>query len=404
MTRWALIALLVIVGCSGDKGKDSGHPATAAPAAPRDARPATSDAGASRALSPARPRSGKVDLASYKKELARGRKLAKAGKHDAAIAAFEKALEAKPRDATANSEISWAALQAGDLDRAERAARAAVRDGKTAQVRAASLYNLGLILEKLEKKPEAVTALERSFAMRPNDTVERKLFDLTNRDAGQHPRTAMAGPMTLKKLCESAALDVMNSQYPDKPIYEPDCVGSAVLRGADGKDLTLTLPAPYREVQIRVVASLIHDETEEQPDHHETCYLAIGTKAGWYTTKLLDYQDDCTDAMAFELARGPDLPSGTPTIEVRTRYRAEREELNGRKQTEEKEGIRYCAIGSSGVASCVPNITTSERENGALEHAASVSFDGATIVIVGRDGKLPYWGKKALGSFPVSFP
>lgn len=403
MARWAWIAVLVVVGCSGHKDKKSG-PAATAPAAPRDARPATMDAGASRALSPAKPHNVKVDVASYKKELSRGRKLAKAGKHAEAIAAFDKALEAKPRDATANSEISWAALKTGDLDRAERAARASVRDGKTAKLRAASLYNLGLILEKRGKKPEAVTALQRSFALRPNDTVKNKLFELTRRNADQRPRIPMEGPITLKKLCESAAWDVMIYQYPDKPIYEPECVGSAVLRGANGKDQTLALPAPYRAVQIRVVESLVHDETEEQPDHHEVCYLAIRTDAGWYATKLLHYQDDCTDDMAFELSRGPALPSGTPTIQVRTRYRDEWEDLNTGKHVIEKEGIRYCAIGPSGAASCVPNITTSERDNGVLEHAATVSFDGTTIVVKGKDDKVPRWAKNELGSFPVSFP
>src|SRR5438309_158008 len=55
-----------------------------------------------------------------------GRKLEQRGKHAEAIAAYEEYLKAAPDDPVASGELGFAALQAKDLDKAEKATRHAI--------------------------------------------------------------------------------------------------------------------------------------------------------------------------------------------------------------------------------------------------------------------------------------
>src|SRR5215470_8030107 len=93
------------------------------------------------------------------KLLDKGRKLEQQGKHAEAIAAYEEYLKAAPDDPVANGELGFAALQARDLDKAEKATRLAIAHARVGsfprdragRARGAALFNLGLIQEAQNK-------------------------------------------------------------------------------------------------------------------------------------------------------------------------------------------------------------------------------------------------------------
>ena len=139
--------------------------------------------------------------------LASGRKLAAAGKHKEAIAAYEKYLAVAPDDEVFNAELGWSAFQLKDYVRAEAATRRAIKNGKDpgyrtdpqARPKGAALYNLGLILDAQGKRADAAQALVDSLAARPSKVVREKLqeLDATRAAAVDALKPAnLAGPFT----------------------------------------------------------------------------------------------------------------------------------------------------------------------------------------------------------------
>src|ERR1043166_7249251 len=61
----------------------------------------------------------------------------------AAIASFNAALEARPMDLRATSELSWAHVVAGEFDAAALAANEVVHESRDPQLLAMAFYNLG---------------------------------------------------------------------------------------------------------------------------------------------------------------------------------------------------------------------------------------------------------------------
>ena len=158
---------------TGSGGSAAGSGATAAP---------TVDAGAGRAANakPSAPPAAAVTKearATYRKQLDAGRKLAKATKWPEAIAAFEAALVAVPGDDRALSELSFAAMNAGDAAKARDAGKRAVLAATEPKIKAAALYNLGRV-EELQQPSLAATLYRQSLALRPNKIVEKRLADL----------------------------------------------------------------------------------------------------------------------------------------------------------------------------------------------------------------------------------
>ncbi|HEY0250601.1 MAG TPA: tetratricopeptide repeat protein [Kofleriaceae bacterium] len=91
---------------------------------------------------------------------------------------FEAALKVLDGDARALSELGWSAMNAGDFAKAKLADEAAVRAAVDPKVEAASLYNLGLVQERLGDTLGALRSLTRSVALRPNKTVGDELAKL----------------------------------------------------------------------------------------------------------------------------------------------------------------------------------------------------------------------------------
>jgi hypothetical protein len=113
----------------------------------------------------------------YDAAIAEGNKLLDKGKARDAMAAFQKAVDARPGDARALSELSAAAVAASDWDTAADAAQKSI-DGPGAppKVVAASYYNLGRAHEARAKFAEARAAYAASLKLRPDEVVRHHLL------------------------------------------------------------------------------------------------------------------------------------------------------------------------------------------------------------------------------------
>ncbi len=114
----------------------------------------------------------------YAARLRAGRTHAKAKRWGEAVAEFEAALVAIPMDDRALSELGWAAFQAGDHVKAEKANADSVRVSSQPELKAASLYNLGRVAEARGDRDRAAALYADSLVLRPNKTVVKRLVAL----------------------------------------------------------------------------------------------------------------------------------------------------------------------------------------------------------------------------------
>jgi len=173
--RTILAALLLLVGC-GKKNEEQpkAAPGAIAEASLRDAAPKERPPAQAKRPEPIPPEKRR----EYAGHLRAGRAHAKGKRWGEAVGEFEKALAAVPMDDRALSELGWAALQAGDVDKAEKANADAVRVSSTPEVKAASLYNLGRVAEAKSDKDRAAALYADSLVLRPNKTVVKRLVAL----------------------------------------------------------------------------------------------------------------------------------------------------------------------------------------------------------------------------------
>src|SRR4051812_33150108 len=157
-----LVAMLIAAGWVGTaEAKD------AAPVTTKAAAPAT-----------AAKKITKAEQRRYRAALRAGRSKLKKKDAKGAVASFEAALVAVPDDARALSELGFAAFLAGDLVKARQATERSIAAAGDPKLRAASMYNLGRILEAQGKKDDAVEIYRRSLALRPNAIVRDRLVKL----------------------------------------------------------------------------------------------------------------------------------------------------------------------------------------------------------------------------------
>ena len=125
----------------------------------------------------------------------------------AAMQAFGRAVELRPQSAQALSELGWAAFLAGDLSRAEQARIAAASLSTcTEHQRAASLYNLGRVVEARGDIRGAVKAYTDSLTYRASNVVLSRLAQIDPQAAAAadplRPQP-MSGPFSsLAAYCE----------------------------------------------------------------------------------------------------------------------------------------------------------------------------------------------------------
>lgn len=329
-------SLLLCVGAATVAGRAAAAPP--APSAPLVKKaPASGPAAAPTGVPAAAddPRAGVLVRDARK---AQGR-----GDHAAAMRLFEQALLLRRDDAALQSDLGWSALQAGDLARAESATRAAIAGETRPALRAASLYNLGRILEARGNRAGAIQAYRESLTLRPHAVVQRQLATLDPAAAAaQSPLRpqAMVGPLaTMRDVCGS-----IHGATPPASCSTPDAVRQSVAQPA----------APFRGVTLLSAGDI-------------DCYLIVQLATGFYRSR----QGIACDEPGFlefqvqELAVRALLPGGMQAVLSwkSTRYTREPVEIDdgaghtvSRNATVDDgtEGEQWiCGVGNSGVPSCV---------------------------------------------------
>ncbi len=154
------------------------------------------------AKAPLSPAERKAVLAA----LGAGRKKSLAKDYEGALVAYDRALAIAPDDATVLAEVGWAALQSGDLARAEDANRRALLHALDPKLRAQILYNAGRVAEAKSDPAAARTAYAASLALRENAAVRRRLAAVSASKTGSGEASpslpCAAGAATSKALCD----------------------------------------------------------------------------------------------------------------------------------------------------------------------------------------------------------
>ena len=304
--------------------------------------------------------------AAYKTALLEGRAHVTAKAYPAAITAFEAALSAAPNDARALSELGWAAFLAKDLPKARHATEASLAGTASPKLQAASLYNLGRILEAETHPDDAVDAYRRSLELRPNATVAARLKTLAPSSAPVDALTptTLDGPITsIAAWCKTD--DEPETCAPAKPDM-PEFAAAVAIDHA---------PAPWTSV------SVFEHGIEGQ------CALVIRTTAGLFVEpsfaecRVMGGRWDRSISTA--TAKLEDLVAGgAPELVVRWRV----EEMfndTGAFDSEDaaddfmvlfevtEDLVTVCALDTKAVPSCTPAIV--------LKHDESYSITGGTL-------------------------
>lgn len=169
-------ALLLLVACKGGEkkeGAEAGKPVPVATAGNDAAGPVKPPEKAKRP-EPIPPEKRREYLA----RLRAGRSHARGKRWGEAVTEFEAALAAVPMDDRALSELGWAAFQAGDHEKAEKANADSVRVSSQPDLKAASLYNLGRVAEARDDKERAAALYADSLVLRFNKAVVKRLVAL----------------------------------------------------------------------------------------------------------------------------------------------------------------------------------------------------------------------------------
>jgi tetratricopeptide (TPR) repeat protein len=187
-------------------------------------------------------------LRAWSKAMREGRARFRSKEYAAAQRAFDEARRLRPEDAATLSELGWAAFNAGDMARAEEATRASLARTSTANVRGATLYNLGRIEEAKGAKERALEAYEQSLRARPNATVLARVRSLeaTRADALLPLRfDAAEGPFSsANAFCEKARVTPAN---PDEQRVRCDAERTTLWTSDDTLP-SLGAKAPYERV------------------------------------------------------------------------------------------------------------------------------------------------------------
>jgi hypothetical protein len=271
---------------------------------------------------------GKPAGESYDAALSRGRELVKTKQYKGAIAAFQAALVATPGDARAQSELGWAAFRAGDLDLAQDATRKSIDAASDPKVKAASLYNLGRILEARGDAKAAGDAYRESLQLRPNRVVDSRLAAL---GAGGTAET----------------LD-------PRPLQGPSRLPAGVEpRDLEGPTKLATPAAPFEAVEVR---------TQGDADY-SAAQLAIKTHAGWFVSEEFLQQ---SAAQMWGSIKELTVDRGVLKV-VYTQGWVGRDfdDENGSYAIESDSTlVVVCGVGRSGKPSCTPPVTMSTTSVG----------------------------------------
>lgn len=295
---------------------------------------------------------------AYETALKQGRALGKDKRHAEAVEAFFAALRARPEDAVALSELSWSAFKAGDLATATSAAQRSIINGRQPRVQAASLYNLGRILEARGDKPGAALAYRLSLRLRPNKTVKKRL----DRPELIAPKP-MSGPYSsLDEYCEKYNDDMPEGDGSSCTLVTQHQGGKH--ESGDGAIASDQFDEPYRHIETMVHQLFLSGEDAW------FVHIAIQTARGWYLSDPIldvyvylatthededdvdpDYQPPAPDPLELQPphVESMDLVAGRGDSDVVRVSTVPGRENYDRVQASDA----LCGIGKSGVPSCV---------------------------------------------------
>lgn len=275
----------------------------------------------------------------YEDAIARGNALMEKKDYAAAVRAFEAAAAARPGDARALSEQSWAAILAGDLATARTAAEKSIAAAPTPGLKAASYYNLGRAKEAGGDKAGAIAAYTESLKLRESREVRGRLGALGGSAplAGAAPasdpfaRRALLGPFTqLSEFCDK------------QPTGNSACSFGAPSPPNLG-DWSISYSKPFLEV-----AEMQSGRPGlDRPMYH----IAIRVSAGWYVLA------DLLDAPNRSLMMVREVKPVGERLLVRYEY------MTGRFDTEKEAGVVVCGIGADRRPSCTGPIATAHATN-----------------------------------------
>lgn len=175
MRQLVLCAVVLTVACnSKPAGKDTPKLAPATATAPADA----SIGSAAVVAKPARPTLTKQQLVDVRKHMKAGWAAQKTKRWSDAVVEFESALKIAEGNPRLMTELGWSAMNAGDYVKAKRADEESVHSATDNKVKAAGLYNLGLVQLKLDDPASARVSFATSLQLRPNKIVEAALAKL----------------------------------------------------------------------------------------------------------------------------------------------------------------------------------------------------------------------------------
>lgn len=222
--------------------------------------------------------------------LNQGRQLERANKLADATKALTECLTLVPDDPSALSELGYVQFRAGDLAQAEATTRKAIARADRAELRAASLYNLALILQARDAqkgskgdkadKAGAIAALEQSLRLRANPAVSAALAKLDPKAIARVrvAITPMKGPawsndVTGAKLSEDLCWRAIAETWPELRVQPED--------HRNCSEVKVKLPADSPFLDVRIWQAVGEYGWNKQVDT-----LAIRMKDGWYLTQF----------------------------------------------------------------------------------------------------------------------
>jgi tetratricopeptide (TPR) repeat protein len=228
-----MVAILAVAGCAKKKDSEAQkQPET--PAQPAGSAPAPEPAPKVAEPAPA--------ANDYDKKMAEGDQFESQKKWTEALASFEAAAAAKPKDARALAEVGFTAYFAGNLARAKEASEQAIEAaGSDAKLKGSALFNLGLAIEKTAQNA-AASLYSASAKLRPNATVQARLARLVRDEPVAVRKGTPEGDELLKKLAV-APIKLPPRRKPSTPLDAKlmDALAPANLNweGAAGKSVVM---------------------------------------------------------------------------------------------------------------------------------------------------------------------
>lgn len=383
MTRAVWLAL-ALAACGGKKEAPAGKspaapPATAgsASAPPAAGSAAPGSAAGSAGATTSAPRDKGPMPPAYREALARGRKQTSDKQYVEAAASFRAALAAVPDDPRALSELSWALFLGKELAAAREAAEAGVKLGRN-NVKAASLYNLGRILEAQGAVPEAANAYRESLALRPNATVAARLgkLDPTAPAHADSLEIEEWGPPLATRPATCADL----GEHPELEAWSPDGACEVTVT-----EVALTGGGPFAQVV----------QLGRKRSGSDEAFLAVRTAGGWLLSPpFLDWGGVGTWGGSAKVVRAEVVQHAVlgPLLRVDV-HTSE----SGRWESWDTDATVVCqAPAASGALTCTPLLATgwvhSMDEDAGDDESCSASLaiaaDGA-IVVTATGGKVP---------------